>query len=135
MVNVIIACSTLKSSFRVSSSLLLLVLCVDGAPRSSAHTLSFRSIRSLQQQPGQAQIATKNIEVVTLAPGQRVEGELSGEQEHSYEITMAEGQYASVVVQQRGIDVVVQLIGEDDKSILEVDNEWRFQGEEKIEWV
>ncbi|HVS81667.1 MAG TPA: CHAT domain-containing tetratricopeptide repeat protein [Pyrinomonadaceae bacterium] len=74
-------------------------------------------------------------EVVTLELGKPVERELSGVQAHSYQITLAEGQYASVVVEQRGIDLIVQLLGAGGKSIADFDSEIRIQGEEKIELV
>ena len=74
-------------------------------------------------------------EITTLELGTPIERELAGGQEHDYQITLAEGQYAFVVVEQRGIDVVVQLLGPDGKSITESDFETRNQGTEKIEVV
>src|SRR5688572_26740862 len=48
-------------------------------------------------------------EPTTLELGKPVERELSGGQEHSYQLALTDGQYASVVIEQRGIDVSVQL--------------------------
>jgi CHAT domain-containing protein len=74
-------------------------------------------------------------EITVLESGKPIERELSSTQEHGYLIALAEGQCASVVVEQRGIDVVVQLLGTDGKSIVDFDAEIRNQGEEKIEVV
>src|SRR6185295_13801972 len=70
-----------------------------------------------------------------LEQGKPIERELAGGQQHSYQITLAEGQYASVVVEQRGIDVAVELQTTDGKIIASFNNEYRNQGEEKIEMV
>ena len=48
-------------------------------------------------------------EPALLEQGKPIERELAGGQQHSYQIALAEGQYASVVVEQRGIDVAVEL--------------------------
>jgi hypothetical protein len=48
-----------------------------------------------------------------LEQGNPIERELSGGQSHSYQMTLAAGQYVKLVVDQRGIDVVVKLFGPD----------------------
>jgi CHAT domain-containing protein/predicted negative regulator of RcsB-dependent stress response len=53
----------------------------------------------------------------SLAPGKPIERELSGGQSHSYKITMTSGQYLRVVVDQRGIDVVVALFALDGNGV------------------
>ncbi len=70
-----------------------------------------------------------------LEQGKPIERELAGGQQHSYQITLAEGQYASVVVEQRGIDVAVALQTTKGKLVASFDSEYRSQGEEKIEMV
>jgi CHAT domain-containing protein/Flp pilus assembly protein TadD len=88
---------------------------------------------SLSEQP--ATEAQDTQEVTVLESGKPIERELSSTLEHSYQITMGEGQYAFIVVEQRGIDLVVQLFGTDGKLIADFDIEIRTQGEEKIEVV
>jgi CHAT domain-containing protein/Tfp pilus assembly protein PilF len=56
-----------------------------------------------------------------LEPGKPVERELAGGQSHQYRIELPAGQYLHVVVDQRGIDVVVALLGPAGNRILEVD--------------
>ena len=52
-----------------------------------------------------------------------IERGLSGDQKDSYQITLVEGQYAGLAVEQRGIDVVASLIDPDGKLIFEFDAE------------
>ncbi len=74
-------------------------------------------------------------EVTPLEPGRPIARELSGGQEHRYEITLAQGQYASVIVEQRGIDVIIRLFGTEGELIAGFDGELRNQGEENVELV
>src|SRR6266513_1753077 len=78
--------------------------------------------------PGQQQIVRDRQEVTALELGKPIERELAVEQRHSYQITLAAGQYARAVLEQRGIDAVVRLIGEDGISVIDFDSEWRTQG-------
>jgi CHAT domain-containing protein/Tfp pilus assembly protein PilF len=57
-----------------------------------------------------------------LEPGPGVERELGGRQAHSYWIDLTSGQFIHVVVDQRGVDVVVTLFSPDGKQIIEVDS-------------
>jgi CHAT domain-containing protein/Tfp pilus assembly protein PilF len=47
---------------------------------------------------------------------------MRGGEEHSYRLTLNAGQYARLVLDQKGIDVVLALSGVDGKPLLEVDN-------------
>lgn len=71
--------------------------------------------------------------ITTLEQGKPIASELAGVQQHNYQITLVEGQYASLIVEQRGIDVIVQLFGTNGKSIDSFDGEIRTEGEEKVE--
>src|SRR5436853_2970675 len=51
----------------------------------------------------------------TLEPGKAVQRELAGGGLHSYRISLSASQYLYVVVDQRGIDVVVRLFSPDGK--------------------
>jgi CHAT domain-containing protein/Tfp pilus assembly protein PilF len=57
-----------------------------------------------------------------LTVGQPVAREMRGGEQHAYRVTLNAGQYARIVVEQKGIDVVVALLATDGKSLLEVDN-------------
>jgi hypothetical protein len=64
---------------------------------------------SVPQQPATGAHDTQ--EAIALELGKPVERELAGGQKHAYQITLAEGQYASVVVELRGIDIVARWLG------------------------
>jgi CHAT domain-containing protein/Tfp pilus assembly protein PilF len=128
------------------SRLLVLLLCLQCAQSANAQALSdgLQSVAAARQNPVAEELDKLKFvghpqqnpqEVTTLELGKPIERELAGEQKHAYQITLAEGQYASVIVEQRGIDLVVQLLGAGGKSIADFDTEIRIQGEEKIEVV
>jgi hypothetical protein len=73
--------------------------------------------------------------VEVLERGKPIERELAAEETHTYRITLAEGEFLSVVVEQRGIDVVVKLVGPDGEQISESDSEPRKEGEETVSQV
>jgi len=58
---------------------------------------------------------------VPLEQGKPIERELAGGESHSYQLNVATGQYAYVIVDQKGIDVVASLFGPDGKLITAVD--------------
>jgi len=91
--------------------------------------------RSLPQQTQQNTGAQSAQEVSVIEPGKPIERELAGGQSHSYQITLTEGQFLEVIVEQRGIDVVVRLLGPDGKQIAEFDSEIRRQGQETVSQV
>jgi CHAT domain-containing protein/tetratricopeptide (TPR) repeat protein len=57
-----------------------------------------------------------------IVVGQPIAREMKGGEEHQYRVSLSAGQYARVVVDQKGIDVVLTLLGADGKPLLEVDN-------------
>ena len=61
-------------------------------------------------------------QALTLVVGQPVAREMRGGEQHTYQVKLNAGQYARIVVEQKGIDVVVALLGADGKTTLEVDN-------------
>ena len=67
-----------------------------------------------------------------LEAGKPIERRLSGGESHSYQLNVSNGQYARVVVEQKGIDVVVNLFGPDGKLITAVDNPNGSQGAETV---
>ena len=57
-----------------------------------------------------------------LVISQPIAREMRGGEEHAYQVTLNAGQHARVVLEQKGIDVVLALVGADGKPLLEVDN-------------
>src|SRR2546423_5975530 len=112
--------------------LLLLLLWLQLAHCPEAHARGRRASLTQPTPQQQSAVAQSAPELTTLEPGRAIERELSGEEKHVYQITLTDGQYASLTVEQRGIDVVVQLLAADGKLIAEFDSEGRSVGEEKV---
>jgi hypothetical protein len=74
-------------------------------------------------------------DVRELVPGVPIERELAGGEVHAYRITLAAGQYLHVVVDQRGIDVVVTVFGPDGQQLAEMDTPGHAQGPEPVSVV
>src|SRR5262245_46766240 len=72
-------------------------------------------------------------EIRWLEPAKPIERELTGGQPHSYQMTLAAGQYIKLLIDQRGIDLAVRLFGPDGKLIIEFDSEKWMQGQEIVE--
>ena len=60
-------------------------------------------------------------EPMTLEPGKAVERELAGGQTHTYQLKLVAGQFMGIMLDQKGVDVAVALVGPDGKQIIEVD--------------
>jgi CHAT domain-containing protein len=58
----------------------------------------------------------------SLLVGQPITREMRGGEQHRYQVSLSAGQHARVVVDQKGIDVVLSLLAADGKPLLEVDN-------------
>src|SRR5215813_12040189 len=74
-------------------------------------------------------------DVRALEAGKPIKGELAGGGRHAYRISLGADQFLKVVVEQQGIDVVVQVSGPDGKQILELDSESRLQGRKEVSLV
>ncbi|MBI4748567.1 MAG: tetratricopeptide repeat protein [Acidobacteria bacterium] len=70
-----------------------------------------------------------------LEPGKLVVRELKGGEKHTYPISLKANDYLKLVVNQKGIDVVVRLIGPDGKVVQEVNNPNGTQGEEPFFYI
>ena len=78
--------------------------------------------------PARAQ--TPDIQPLTIE--KPIERELKGDESHSHSITLQAGQYVDIVVQQKGIDVVVALFDPAGTKIVEVDSPNGTNGPEPI---
>jgi erythromycin esterase len=75
----------------------------------------------------------QNEKVPTLERGKVIEREMAGGEAHFYQVMLETGQFLSAVVEQRGIDVVVTIIGPDGKKIADVDSPNGTEGPEVVE--
>lgn len=83
--------------------------------------------------PVAAAIAPEKITV--LEAGTPVDRELARGQEHLYQLSLTSDEYASVIVEQRGFDVVVQTRRPDGTAIADFQAEIRHDGEERVDIV
>lgn len=86
---------------------------------TSGSTFSSSGATSEQQTTVQE---SKPTDVRELKLGDPIERELTGGEGHSYRVMLTAGQYLRVVVEQKGIDVIVRLFGPDGQKLTEVDN-------------
>ncbi len=70
-----------------------------------------------------------------LAPGKPIERELAGGESHSYQVKLAAGQFCDVVVDQRGIDVIVAFYGPDGQKLVQIDSPNDVNGPEPLSLV
>lgn len=70
-----------------------------------------------------------------LEPGHPIERSISPGDRHRYELTLAAGQAATVIVEQRGADVVLDWTGTDGKVLIQSRDEIRRVGEERVPLV
>ncbi len=76
--------------------------------------------------------AQTSQEVQELRAGAAIERDLKGGEGHDYRLSLAGGQCAAIVVEQRGIDVVVQVREHGGKLLAEFDFESRKDGNESL---
>ncbi|HEX6189738.1 MAG TPA: CHAT domain-containing tetratricopeptide repeat protein [Pyrinomonadaceae bacterium] len=78
------------------------------------------------------QVQQEGADVRLLELGKPIEREMAGGESHSYQLTIAAGQYALVVLEQKRFDVVIKLFAPDGKLITTVDNPNGTQGAEPV---
>src|ERR1041385_6523974 len=71
-------------------------------------------------------------EIVQLVSGARLEKQLKAGQIHLYRIALTPDQYLHIIVEQKGIDVVVTLFGPEGQKLTVVDSPNGNQGPEPI---
>jgi len=85
--------------------------------------------------PGQS---TTNLAIQREPPmkplevGKSIEREISEGEVHQHRVHLNAGQFLHAVVNQQGVDVIVTLVGPDNKEILEVDNSKGAKGAEPV---
>jgi CHAT domain-containing protein/Tfp pilus assembly protein PilF len=117
----------------VISALLPLTLCLAASIHLPGDGLT--NIGPKQTVHKSASSQQRDKDVRTLEPGKPIARELAGGQVHSYQIMLTAGQYVQVVVNQRGIDVVVTLFGPSRQKIVEVDYPNSTEGPEAVFFV
>jgi hypothetical protein len=111
---------------------LCLFVCVINIAITEAKTYS---PFSFERMPLPFAFVQDDKEIRVLTQGQTLERELSGGQSHSYKIKVVANQYLKIIVEQKGIDVVVELYLPDGKKLIEVDSPNGTQGPEPVELI
>jgi CHAT domain-containing protein/Tfp pilus assembly protein PilF len=70
--------------------------------------------------------------LVELEVGKSAEREMAGGQVHRYQLSLSGGEYLHLVVEQRGIDVVVAVFDPEGKEICRIDSPYGAQGPETV---
>jgi CHAT domain-containing protein/Tfp pilus assembly protein PilF len=83
---------------------------------------------AVPQQPAEQ----NQIQSIPLEPGKAIERTLTGTEIHPYQLKMQKAQCAVIQVEQRGINIVLQLRATNSEPIVEVDDEIGKQGIEKL---
>jgi tetratricopeptide (TPR) repeat protein len=78
---------------------------------------------------------SQQADVRPLEFGKPIERELAGDETHTYQINVDSGQFLHVVVKQRGIDVVITIVGPDGQQLAQMDSPNGRQGPETISLV
>ncbi|HXD34595.1 MAG TPA: tetratricopeptide repeat protein [Pyrinomonadaceae bacterium] len=120
--------SSLRFTHQVRS--LLLGLFLGATVAGQCHARSLESLWVTTAEPRNS--AQDNKDTPTLELNKSIERELAGNQSHAYSIALKAGQYLRLVVDQRGIDVVVALFGPGGGKIVEVDSPNGTQGPESL---
>ena len=121
-----------RSGSKAAHHRLALLLCLFMLVESVARASALSPMMLAQGSAGPNPIVQGEKDERPLEPGKPIERELAGGQSHAYQITLSAGQFMKVIVEQRGIDVVVGLLGPDAKQIMEFDSEIRSQGQETV---
>ena len=79
--------------------------------------------------------AANQADLISIDPAKALQSELRGGQKNSFRIGLADGQYAKVLIEQQGIDIIARLLSPTGKVILEMDADPRKVGEEVIEFT
>ena len=105
-----------RTTFQLTSILLLVTCLAAALPRE-----------------GRAQSAGSAVS--TLTPGRTVEVELGGGETHSYGVRLEAGQYFKLVVEQKGVDLLVTLLSPGGEKLAEVDAPTGEYGPEHLSHV
>ncbi len=135
MGKIVVGSVFIRPLFNVMRALALSAMLATFSAPLSALTITSAIFFQNLPGPGQTTTAQQDGPIPMLEASKPVERELLGTQTHSYRLTMAEHQYARVVVEQRGVDVTVQLVDSAGVWLADYNSELRTQGAETVDIV
>jgi CHAT domain-containing protein/Tfp pilus assembly protein PilF len=122
-----------RTHLKALLTLLLLSSLLTAAPSEQAYGDHLGLIQQPNQQPSSAIRGTDDEKYPrTLKTDELVKREITGGQQHTYRLKLDASHFLKAIVEQDGIDVVVQVSGPDGKQILEFDSESRLRGREPV---
>ena len=77
-------------------------------------------------------LQSNTADIRTLEAGKQIEREIAAGDLHTYQINLEAGQFLRAVVNQRGIDLVVTVVGPDGKKIADIDSPNGVNGPEPV---
>jgi CHAT domain-containing protein len=107
---------------------------LDGG-RLAAACLSLMAATAALSPPAAAAPPAPQGDTFALDPGRVVERHVNRNQAHRYQLTLSVGECVDLVVEQRGVDVVIQALDPDGTPIAEFQEELRNRGEEHVQVV
>jgi CHAT domain-containing protein/Tfp pilus assembly protein PilF len=113
----------------VQGLILLTLPAVLGAGKLPAQAVAASTGR--QSSSSTLQSSSALNEATQLELGKPLERNLAPGEAQSYRITLSAGQYAGVIVEQEGVDIVLKSFTPDDRLIADFDSENRPTGEER----
>ena len=96
---------------------------------SRLFSIALLSIFALPQSEAAPHAQSENA---TLESDKPIERSISGDESHSYTLTLTAGQYAHVLVNQRGVDAVVTVYGPEGGKLFEIDSPNLNHGPEPV---
>ena len=84
------------------------------------------------QESSAAPLTQAEAATVSLELSKPVERTIAGGEAHSYTVALAAGQYAQIVVDQRGVDALLTVVGSDGVPLFEVDSPHVTNGPERV---
>lgn len=109
-----------------------LLLVLSGSPAAAFSSLTDNPQASYSPPLIQTGLQEAPADVRQIIPGLPIERELAGGHAHTYRITLTQGQYLHVIVEQKGIDVVVTAFQPDGQKIIAIDSPNGKQGPEPV---
>lgn len=80
----------------------------------------------------QSYFAQTTAEITMLESDKPIEREIAAKEKHNYKITLAENQYAFLIVEQRGIDVAVRVFDKTNERLAQRDLISKTEGREEL---
>ena len=109
----------------------LLLLLLSGSPAAAFSGLN-NPQKSYSLSLIQTGLQEARADIREIIPGLPIERELAGGHAHTYQITLIQEQYLHVVVEQKGIDVVVTAFQPDGRKIIAIDSPNGKHGPEPV---